>query len=339
MPSLDIHHPLRYWTDFPVSLPEILLKESALDREDSLSDRYAFQIGEDLGIHRLSQGGEWTSDSMERGYMNGLETQARFADVYLRKLLQLRRNAFSRSIPVSSEITVDYLRSITVTVCPISGVELTQGTQTESDWSVDRLANSLGYVPGNVCIIATRVNHLKGSDSFLPLLDEAFNILLSEGESGLASNVGNGLMVIEAIRLGALMAAPSGYAKGKIGDFPPFAMAPSTWCSIKGFITGMHMGSARSVIEGKAHRMRAKFFKSMGKDIWSVSNRFVSMLRQKLQQGVHPCDVFFDVRILNLLNEMSSALLANPPAAPGMSDDECKAYIYSSILAIKNYVR
>jgi hypothetical protein len=171
MPSLDIHHPLRYWTDFPVSLPEILSKESALDREDSLSERYAFQIGEDLGIHRLSQGGEWTSDSMERGYMNGLESQARFADVYLRKLLQLRRNAFSRLIPVSSEITVDYLRSITVTVCPISGVELTQGTQTESDWSVDRLANSLGYVPGNVCILNAGINRSKGKK---PMTDVQF---------------------------------------------------------------------------------------------------------------------------------------------------------------------
>lgn len=339
MPSLDLFHPLRYWTDFPDCLPLLNPNDSSLDREDSLSDRYAFQIGEDLGIHRLGQGAEWSSEPMERGYVHGLELQARHADVYLRKLLQIRRNAFNRSIPVSSAITVNYLRNITVTVCPVSGVELTQGTQTESDWSVDRLANDIGYVPGNICIIANRVNYLKGSDSFLPLVEEALEIFLKEGPSGCASNVGNGLMVIEVIRLAALMAAPSGFAEGRIGNFAPFAMSPSSWASIKGAIAGMHMGSARSSIEGKAHRMRAQIFKSMDKETWRVSNRLVSLLRHKLEQGVHSCDAFLDVRILDLLNEMHSALIANPPAVPGMSDDECLGSIRISLGAVDQYAR
>lgn len=161
-----IFNELRFWTDRPSFIAELDRRDAELDREDSLSDRYAFHLGEDIGICRLAPPDEWPSDQMERGYVEGLNRPAKHADAYLRKLLTLRRNAFARGIPVSSALTTEFLRRITVTVCPVSGQPLTQGTMTDTDWSLDRLENSLGYVPGNVCFVSTRVNRLKGTDDF-----------------------------------------------------------------------------------------------------------------------------------------------------------------------------
>jgi hypothetical protein len=75
---------------------------------------------------------------------------------------------------MSSAITVDFIRSVDVPVCPVSGVVLTKSTQQPTDWSIERLENSLGYVPGNVCVVAKRVNALKGALTLEELLGYAF---------------------------------------------------------------------------------------------------------------------------------------------------------------------
>jgi hypothetical protein len=339
MPALNVFHPLRYWTDFPVCRPELDLQDAVLDREESLSERYAFQVGEDLGIHRLCKDDEFDNEAMRRGYVHGLTRTPRHADIYLRKVLQVRRNAYARSIPVSSAFTVDYLRSITVTVCPVSGVELTQGTQCESDWSVDRLANGLGYVPGNICIVASRVNRFKGAEDHLDLMAEARHILLKEGPSGIAADVGNGLKVIEALRLGALMAAPSAFAERKMGSSAPFAMAPMTWATIDTAIAAMHVGCARSRIEGQAYRMRAQLLKPLGKETWRTSNRLVETLRQLMGKGMHPADAWFDGPVMQLLGDIQAELEANPPSVPESELERCFEDLNNSASAVERYVR
>lgn len=195
---------------------------------------------------------------MRHGYQHGLTMPARHANVEKRKLLQVRRNAFNRAIPVSSRMTEEYLRSITVTVCPVSGVELTRGTLTEADWSLDRLDNGLGYVPGNVCVVSRRVNKLNDADRFLEIAKEAHAILMAKGPAGFSSVLGNGLMVVEAFRSAALMAAPSAFAQGKTASYAPFAMAPGVLSTIEAGLAGIHVGCARTRLEGGAYRRRVE---------------------------------------------------------------------------------
>lgn len=48
--------------------------------------------------------------------------------------------------------------------CPIFGLELgfSEGRRTDSSYSLDRLDNSKGYIPGNVRVISWKANQYKG---------------------------------------------------------------------------------------------------------------------------------------------------------------------------------
>lgn len=252
----------------------------------------------------------------------------------------LRLSAFARGLPVSAAITKDYLRQITVTICPVSGVELTQGTLSDTDWSVDRLENDLGYVPGNICFMSARANQLKGTAGFEELVDEAAKVLLEEGPSGYGKDLGNGLLVIEALRLAALAAAPAGYAKGMIGDFIPVAMAPMAWVAPRAKIAAVHVASARSRVEGAAQRIRFAWFRRLGKDMWRVSNRLVEEARSFLGNGLHPCDIWLHPDLSLRLVELTDALAKNPlPPPPGMSGEQLLQIIDSELAPVRDYRR
>lgn len=339
MPSLNLFHPLRYWSDEPLLIPEGDPAEADGDVEDSLSDRYAFSLGEEIGKFRQHAPEEREGDDIRRGYEHGLTMPARHANVERRKLLQIRRNAFTRSIPVSSGMTEEYLRSITVTVCPVSGVELTQGTLTESDWSIDRLDNGLGYVPGNVCVISRRVNELKDADRFDEIASEAHAIVVAEGLAGFSNDLGNGLMVIEAFRIAALMAAPSGFAQGKAASYAPFAMAPGVLSTIQAGLAGIHVGCARTRLEGRAYRRRVAMLKHIGNQTWRDSNRLVEIIRSKLANGIHPCDLWLDGDAIERLMSLYAAMYATPPELPNVSDDEAFAHLQSAVSSITPFNR
>ncbi len=319
-----LHNPLRYWSDRPDYLAEMDQRDAEMDREDSLSDRYAFQLGQDLASHGLSIDPDTTCTEMVRGFEHGKRQPSRTADVYLRKLLTLRKNAYHRGIAVSSALTKEYLKSITVTVCPVSGVNLTQGTMTDTDWSVDRLNNQLGYVPGNLCIMSARVNRLKdASDVASIALQGTYKWLLAGDGDGLYQDVGFGLLAIEAMRLAALMQGPTHMRSGGFARFTPYAMAPSAWATFDGAIAGIHMECARSrVDEGFPYRRRRDLFKRLGKEHWSKSNRLVSLLRKMLANGKHPADVWFDDTPLDMLLELIEEFVSNPPPVDGTVDLE-----------------
>lgn len=293
-PEVELFSPLRYWNDDPLDMPELDPQDAVLDREDSLSERYAFGLGENLGDCRMKLPDGCSHVEIERGYARGLARSARHADIYLRKLLTLRCNAFTRGIPVSAGLTTKYLQSITVTTCPVSGVALTQGTQGDSDWSIDRLDNELGYLPGNVCFVSSRVNRLKGAMTFDAAIQAATTLLLEHEERGYLMDTGNGLLVIEASRLAALMAGPAGYAKGKLGNFPPMAMAPRVWSSTLAMVAGLHTGCARTRLAGPHEHKRAMLFKHLGKAMWRASGKLVEAIAERLRQQIHPCDIWLD---------------------------------------------
>ncbi len=195
---------------------------------------------------------------------------------------------------------------------------------TDTDWSVDRLNNQLGYVPGNLCIMSARVNRLKdASDVASIALQGTYKWLLAGDGDGLYQDVGFGLLAIEAMRLAALMQGPTHMRSGGFARFTPYAMAPSAWATFDGAIAGIHMECARSrVDEGFPYRRRRDLFKRLGKEHWSKSNRLVSLLRKMLANGKHPADVWFDDTPLDMLLELIEEFVSNPPPVDGTVDLE-----------------
>jgi hypothetical protein len=78
----------------------------------------------------------------------------------LRELLHERKTRASAKGHVF-EITVDHIRAITPTHCPVLGIELTYGGPLDSSPSIDRLDNTRGYTVDNVRVISTRANRIK----------------------------------------------------------------------------------------------------------------------------------------------------------------------------------
>jgi hypothetical protein len=318
-----LYNPLRYWCDQPCGFPTIDQVDAEADREDSLSERYAFQLGEDLGLCRMEPPPQWPSHEMERGYLHGQKRVAKHADIYLRKLLRLRVNAYARNLPFSTAITTDYLRQITVTVCPVSGGLLTQGTMTDTDWSVDRLDNGLGYVPGNICFLSARVNRLKGTADVNELLaDGAANALMG-GQSALIQRTQSGLYALEVLRLVSMMVAPASIARSLcMSEFPPLAMAPGVWVTPLCQIAGLHVACARSRSETRAARLRSAWIKCISAACWRISNRLVERIRTQLSAGVHPSDLWLDLECASLILEIMDALSQNPPPLPSSIQPE-----------------
>ena len=59
-------------------------------------------------------------------------------------------------------LTLDDLNTLPE-ICPVLGIPMTcsLNTQEDNSWSLDRIDNNKGYVPGNVSIISWRANKLK----------------------------------------------------------------------------------------------------------------------------------------------------------------------------------
>jgi hypothetical protein len=338
---MDLYNALRYWNDQPRGFPSLDQTDAEADREDSLSDRYAFQLGADLGLCRLEPPSQWSSDEMAKGYAHGRTREQKHADVYLRKLLRLRVNAYARGLPFSSAITTDYLREITVTVCPVSGAALTQGTLADTDWSVDRLDNGLGYVPGNICFMSTRVNAIKGTANFDDLLAAGSPSALLASRAALEQETSGGLCILEVFRVTSLVAAPASIARGAdCRRFLPLAMAPGVWVSPECKLGGLHVACSRSRLETHGQRLRAALFKRLGKDVWRSSNKLVERVRSQMSSGIHPSDLWLDFGCASLLLELTDAFFQHPPPLPdGLDPEEVNEHVRSQFKTVSTYAR
>lgn len=86
---------------------------------------------------------------------------------HTRKWLQLRLNAWRRGrLFEGLQVTPNYLRQIDVARCPITRAALTQATCTPSDASIDRVRNDAGYAAGNLAVMSTHANRIKGDADF-----------------------------------------------------------------------------------------------------------------------------------------------------------------------------
>src|SRR5688572_167508 len=115
-------------------------------------ERTAFEIGWDHAAHGVPIPADFPTD---KNMISGYEAATAkvgvvgASDRYVRKWLQLRRNAWTRNIVFGQNVTPGFLREIDSDTCPILEVELTHATGQDSDWSVDRALNALPYMRGN----------------------------------------------------------------------------------------------------------------------------------------------------------------------------------------------
>jgi hypothetical protein len=158
------------------------------------------QIGHDFHtLTRLPRQPDWP-DCVREGFdaaaFDGLARHA--ADRFDRKWLQLRLGAWRRGRIVASDVTPRLLQSLDLSHCPVTRVELTHGTQCDTDWSIDRLNNGAAYAASNLAVMSVRANRAKGSLSFSEVMQRA------GGDASV-----DGLEPIEWLRLASLMLGPS----------------------------------------------------------------------------------------------------------------------------------
>jgi hypothetical protein len=130
-----------------------------------MSARTAFELGWDYASFGILPPDGANSDMLE-GNVEGKRhfgSAIKKADFMDRKWLQIRFNAIRRNRVFDDQVTPEFLAWILPDVCPISLVQLTVASMTDTDWSVDRIINDGGYTRHNLMIVSTRVNQAKGS--------------------------------------------------------------------------------------------------------------------------------------------------------------------------------
>jgi len=128
----------------------------------------------------------------------------RTPDRFERKWLQLRHGAWKRGRIVAPDVTVELLRQLDLTHCPVTREPLTHGTGADTDWSIDRLNNDGAYAAANLAVISTRANRAKGARSF----DEVLRFSGASDDAGASA-----LPAAQWLRLAVLMLGPS-FAEG-----------------------------------------------------------------------------------------------------------------------------
>jgi hypothetical protein len=178
----------------------------------ALDGKVAFELGWDLAVYGLRPPA-LPNDSLLAGYE---ECSSRRAakhlphDRFVRKWLQLRINAWLRHRVVDEGVTPEFLRSIDVRTCPVTGVELTHGTGEPSDWSVDRLNNDGAYAQGNLAVISALANKAKGRKTF----EEVVHLAQAD------QDVVEGLAPGQWARMAAMMVTPCHLGTKRLPLFP-----------------------------------------------------------------------------------------------------------------------
>ena len=83
--------------------------------------------------------------------------------VYEKKWLQMRLRAWRRGIRIEPDLTASYLAKIDTAICPITRAPFTRGKQLDTDWSIDRVNNRIGYTCRNIVLMSVIANEEKGA--------------------------------------------------------------------------------------------------------------------------------------------------------------------------------
>ncbi len=151
----------------------------------------------------------------------GQRTRRQQADRFQRKWLQLRLGAWTRGRAVAADVTVQLLRTLDVTHCPVTREALTHGALADSDWSIDRLHNDGAYAASNLAVLSTRANRAKGRLGFDDVLALSRRAEVTHGLSG-----------TEWLRLAVLMMGPCFTSRTDRAPTLPLC-APLPACSVR----------------------------------------------------------------------------------------------------------
>ena len=175
-------------------------------------DKIGFDCGWDHAEYGVVIPNHLMVGTLADGYHFGLEKRGRSrpkeADRYVRKWLQLRRNAWRRERIFDDAVTPEYIRRIDVPYCPITRERLTYSTGEGSDWSVDRLVNDGGYARGNLVVMSTRANKAKDSLTTKQIVDRATKYDEDQKAFFLSSEPLEGMTAEETMRLYTLTMIP-----------------------------------------------------------------------------------------------------------------------------------
>ena len=95
--------------------------------------------------------------------LRNINNQREAADPGARKLVRLRYSAWKRNRIVDKSVTADFLNMIQVAHCPVTRLELTHGTMTDSDATIDRVFNDGAYAMGNLVVLSQKANLAKAN--------------------------------------------------------------------------------------------------------------------------------------------------------------------------------
>jgi hypothetical protein len=176
-------------------------------------DKIGFDVGWDhaeYGVHvPESVMGGTLADGYNAAVLKIGRGRTKEADRYVRKWLQLRRNAWKRERIFSEDVSPEFIRAISVPHCPITREKLTFSTGEDTDWSVDRLINDGGYVRGNLVVMSTRANKAKDSLTTRDIVAKVAEYDASQQAFFLNDTPLPGLTSDETMRLYTLTLIPS----------------------------------------------------------------------------------------------------------------------------------
>jgi len=134
------------------------------------SDKVHYDLGWDFALYRRGIPEEAASMFIDghRAFRHGNQRATRKATLFEKKWLQIRWNALLRDKYFDPAVDPDFIRLLMPRngCCPVTNEPLTFAEQKDTDWSVERAANELGYIPGNLIVISSRANAAKGSFGF-----------------------------------------------------------------------------------------------------------------------------------------------------------------------------
>jgi len=198
-------------------------------------------LGREIGYEFARIGLKLPEDSalaLREGYAEGSQRRGggtAMSTRWERKLLRLRASAWRRNRLVDPQVTPQYIEAIQVGHCPITHGELTSGTGTETDATIDRVFNGGAYAVGNLAVMSMKANRAKANLMPLEIVDAAMSGCTAEGLSNL-----------EWMRLAALTSAsaPPGYPQTQL---PMLVYPPNGLLISNGYVVLQQSFSALAV--------------------------------------------------------------------------------------------
>ena len=235
-----------------------------------------------------------------------LERSHEHPDRFVRKWLQLRLNAFDRRRCVDERVTPAFLQKIDVQFCPVTRELLTHGTNSPTDWSVDRLNNDGAYAPGNLAVVSTRANKAKGARSFR----EVVGLWKRNDDTRLSAD--------EWLRLATLMLGPSHAERSSLAPVLPLVAPIAPWTIATPTQVVQYLFTTAALTAATRNAMVRDFRPiNVGDHARNRFERFSDVMRDKLKRASPRWDVWLDPTVMSAFVGWRKCLDANRWAHAG----------------------